>query len=287
MINEQGCKRTTYTSAKVLICLLLSLAGSSVQAELLRVIAVDFTSSVGTNYTKRLPELIVDELVNSGDFDVLERGKLTSLARELDFQAGALVDPGKAVQIGSMSGAQLLITGNIVENTHSSKTATSYGIRSTVTRHYLKARIEVIDLTTGSKLFSNVADDTAVIKTTGLNSVGRGEGSLGTNVASKLVNAILNNKRIRRMVESAGGGAAEPVMITINSSPEGADVEIDGVYLGNAGGEFEVNPGVHEIMVSLPGYETWSKKVKVSDGLSFTATLSETVDQKIEIQVEQ
>jgi 4-methylaminobutanoate oxidase (formaldehyde-forming) len=121
----------------------------------------------------------------------------------------------------------------------------------------------------------------------GLNSVGRGEGTLGPNVAAKLVDAILNNKRIKRMVESAGGGEVEPVLITINSNPEGADVEIDGVYLGNAGGEFEVNPGVHEIQVSLPGFETWSKKVKVRDGLSFTATLSEAVDQKIEIQVEQ
>ena len=48
-------------------------------SEPIRVIAVDFTSSVGTNYTRRLPELIVDELVNSGDFDVLEREKLTSI----------------------------------------------------------------------------------------------------------------------------------------------------------------------------------------------------------------
>ncbi len=287
MTKVQGCKPRIFNTAQVLISALLVLLGSTAQADLLRVIAVDFTSSVGTNYTKRLPELIVDELVNSGDFDVLERGKLTSLARELDFQAGAFVDPGKAVQIGSMSGAELLITGNIIENTRSSKSATSYGIRSTVTRHYLKARIEVIDLTTGSKLFSNVADDTAVVKSTGLNSVGRGEGTLGPNVAAKLVDAILNNKRIKRMVESAGGGEVEPVLITINSNPEGADVEIDGVYLGNAGGEFEVNPGVHEIQVSLPGFETWSKKVKVRDGLSFTATLSEAVDQKIEIQVEQ
>ena len=74
-------------------------------SEPIRVIAVDFTSSVGTNYTRRLPELIVDELVNSGDFDVLEREKLTSMARELDFQGGALVAPSRAVQIGSMSGA--------------------------------------------------------------------------------------------------------------------------------------------------------------------------------------
>jgi curli biogenesis system outer membrane secretion channel CsgG len=272
---------------KLLCILCLCVGVSEARAELIRVIAVDFTSSVGTNYTKRLPELIVDELVNSGDFDVLEREKLSSLARELDFQAGALVDPGRAVEIGRMSGAQLMITGNIIENRQSSKTATSYGIKSRITNYYLKARLEVIDLTTGSKVFSNIADDLAVAKSTGLNVVGRGESTVGPNVASQLVNAMLENKRIRRMVESSGGGSAEPVLISINSIPEGADVEIDGVYLGNAGGEFEVSPGVHEVSVSLPGHDTWTKKVKVRDGLSFTATLAKTVDSRIEIQVEQ
>ncbi len=270
----------------VLVVTTLSSFGTPVQAEPLRVIAVHFTSSVGTNYTRRLPELIVDELVNSGEFDVLEREKMASLASELSFQAGALVDPGKAVEIGSLSGAQLMITGNIIESSSSSKRGTSYGITSTITRHYLKARIEVIDLTSGSKVFSRIADDTAVLKSTGLNSVGRGEHSVGPNVAVLLVSAMLENKRIRKMIEVAGGDAAVPVSIRIDSLPEGADVEIDGVYFGNAGTEFEVSPGVHEIAVSLPGHDVWNKKVKVRDGLSFKATLARTVDSRIEIRVE-
>ena len=278
----------TQSLKRCIAIFLLTAVGSipkDVLSEPIRVIAVDFTSSVGSNYTRRLPELIVDELVNSGDFDVLERAKLTSIGRELDFQGGALVDPGKAVQIGSMSGAQLMITGNIVENSQSRKKATSYGITSTVTRHYLKARLEVVDLTTGSKLFSNIADDTAVTKSTGLNTVGRGESTVGPNVARKLVQAMLGHKRIKSMVENAGGGSAEPVVVSINSVPEGADVEIDGVYLGNAGGEFEIGPGVHDIVVSLPGHEVWRKKVKVHSGLTFTATLAKTVDTRIEVDV--
>ena len=145
--------------------------------------------------------------------------------------------------------------------------------------------MEVVDLTTGSKLFSNIADDTAVTKSTGLNTVGRGESTVGPNVARKLVQAMLGHKRIKSMVENAGGGSAEPVVVSINSVPEGADVEIDGVYLGNAGGEFEIGPGVHDIVVSLPGHEVWRKKVKVHSGLTFTATLAKTVDTRIEVDV--
>jgi len=251
---------------------------SMAQASLIRVIVVDFDSSVRANYTQRLPELIVDELVNSGSFDVLEREKLTSLANELAFQGGALVNPDKAVEIGSLSGAQLMITGNILGNTSSRKSSTSYNIKSTISTYYLKARMEIIDLQTGSKIFSNIAEDTAVLKSTGPNVVGRGEGSLGPRVAGKLVNAMLENTRIQRIIDAAGQGDAAPISIRVNSVPEGADVEIDGVYLGNAGNNFEVSAGIHDITVSLPGYTVWSKKVKVKEGLSFTANLSKSID---------
>ena len=264
----------------------LLLFTSAARAERLSVMIVDFTSSVSTNYTRRLPELIVDEIVNSGVFDVLERNKLASITNEFALQAGVLVDPSKAVEIGNMSGAQLMITGNIVENWSSKKNASAYGIRSTITTSYLKARIEVIDLTSGVKLFSNVADDTAVLKSTGPNSVGRGSTSLGPNVAHDLTAALLSSKRIIELVEEANGGDEELIEIQISSIPEGADVEIDGVYIGNTGNTFEINPGIHEISVSLPGYLPWQKQVKVKDGLTFTATLAKNVDQRIEVQVE-
>ena len=271
--------------ASLVLALTVAIGPSAVRADgPIPVGVVDFTSSVGTNWTRRLPELIVDELVNSGLFDVLEREKLGSLASEIDFQAGALVDPSKAVRFGGMSGARLLVTGNIIESGGSSQTSTAYNIRSTVRRHHLKARAEVIDLESGSKIFSRIADSTAVLKQVGLNSTGRGEDSLGPDVAGQLVAAIVENPRIRAMAGDAAPD--EPVSVTIESEPEGADVEIDGVYYGNAGGTFEVTPGVHEIVVSRPGFNAWRKKVKVDDGLTFKATLAETVDARVEVKVE-
>jgi len=259
---------------------------SNANAERLNVMVVDFTSSVNTNYQKRLPELIVDEIVNSGEFEVLEREKLASITQELSFQAGALIDPEKAVEIGGMSGAQLMLTGNIVENWSSRKNTSAYGIKSTIIHSYLKARIELIDLQSGVKVFSSVADDSAELKSTGANSVGRGSGSMGPHVAKKLVDALLKNKRVREMIDAAQNSQVEMVSIEIGSVPEGADVEIDGVFMGNAGGVFEVIPGIHEIKVSLTGFEPWSKKVKVANGLAFTATLAEKVDKRIEVQVQ-
>lgn len=283
-VSVRSARAASLVFLPILAALLLGAAPGAARSEPIPVGVVDFTSSVGTSWTRRLPELIVDELVNSGLFDVLEREKLVSVVQELNFQAGALVDPSKAVQIGGMSGARLLVTGNIVESNASRNTSSAYGVNSTIDRFYLKARLEVIDLESGSKIFSNIADSFAELKKVGPNTVGRGEDSLGPDVATQLVAAMIDNPRIRDL---AGDVAPdEPATITISSEPEGADVEIDGVYFGNAGGTFEVTPGVHEIVVSRPGFDSWSKKVKVTDGLSFTATLAESVDAKVEVKVE-
>ena len=99
---------------------------------------------------------------------------MDSLAGELDFQAGALVDPAKAVQIGGMSGARLIVTGNIIEYGSTKQRSTQYNVTSTVYKYYLKARIEVVDLQSGSKIMSKVADSSATLKKVGLNSVGKG-----------------------------------------------------------------------------------------------------------------
>lgn len=282
----EACRASLAASAvSILLAIVALSAPFAARAQgLVPIGVVDFTSSVGTNWTRRLPELIVDELVNSGSFDVLEREKLDTVAREIEFQSGAFVDPAKAVRIGGMSGARLLVTGNIIESRSSRDTVTAYNVRSEIHRYYLKARLELIDLESGSKIFSHVADSLAELKKVGANTIGRGEDSLGPDVAKKLIDAMLQSERVMRLTE--GTVPAEPVAITITSSPEGADVEIDGVYHGNAGGSFEVTPGVHDIAVSLPGHEVWSKQVKVSDGMSFTANLAKRVDSRIEIQVD-
>ena len=256
---------------------------------LVPIAVVDFTTSIrNANYTRRLPELIIDELVNSGEFDVLEREKMDSLAGELDFQAGALVDPSKAVQIGGMSGARLIVTGNIIEYGSTKQRSTQYNVTSTVYKYYLKARIEVVDLQSGSKIMSKVADSSATLKKVGLNSVGKGEASLGPDVAKKLVSSIMENKRVRTILdENAPDQPEDPISITITSNPPGADVEIDGVYIGNAGGDFETTPGVHEIIISLPGYNVWKKKVLAKAGMAFKANFTEEVDANVKIEIKE
>jgi hypothetical protein len=80
---------------------------------------------------------------------------------------------------------------------------------------------------------------------------------------------------------------SEEGTITIESSPENADVEIDGVYHGNSGNPFDVSTGLRVIKVTLPGYEIWEEQVMVKDGMSFHVRLTEKVDQKVKINIQE
>ncbi len=254
----------------------------SVNADLVPIAVVDFTSSSNTSYRQSLPELIVNELVNSGEFDVLEREKLGSLVGEIAFQnQSGFVSPESAVQMGGMVGAKLMVTGHVLEHGHETQTYSGYGISTRKTVSRLKARMEVIDVTTGSKLFSNVAEASVEKQAVQGQNYGTTEKGLASQVARKLVAAMLDSSRISALTDGP-----EPVLVMIKSVPEDADVEIDGTYYGTAGQEIELNPGNHQVTVSLPGFKPWSKRVMVRGGTRIVARLVEDDTTRTESRIE-
>lgn len=50
------------------------------------------------------------------------------------------------------------------------------------------------------------------------------------------------------------------------STPTGADVELDGSFVGNTPSNIGVSPGDHTITMKKNGYKIWEKKIKVSSG---------------------
>ncbi len=54
--------------------------------------------------------------------------------------------------------------------------------------------------------------------------------------------------------------------ISVASSPAGADIEIDGNFVGNTPSAVDITPGDHIIVVKKSGYKDWQRKMKVSGG---------------------
>jgi len=56
--------------------------------------------------------------------------------------------------------------------------------------------------------------------------------------------------------------------LSIVSIPDGADIELDGSFVGNAPSDVQVAEGDHTVAVKKAGFKDWERKMKVSGGSS-------------------
>jgi hypothetical protein len=64
---------------------------------------------------------------------------------------------------------------------------------------------------------------------------------------------------------SATAGPAQASLV-IDSTPPGADIEIDGAFVGNTPSSVSVTPGSHQIAVKKKGFADWTKTLNVTGG---------------------
>jgi hypothetical protein len=71
------------------------------------------------------------------------------------------------------------------------------------------------------------------------------------------------------------------VKLLIASVPEGADIEVDGNFVGNAPSEVQVADGEHTVIVKKIGFKDWERQLKVSAGsnVRLDAELEKTATQ--------
>jgi PEGA domain-containing protein len=85
-----------------------------------------------------------------------------------------------------------------------------------------------------------------------------------------------NNKESK-----AADAAASPVntgAVKITSDPPGADVTVDGAFMGNTPAQLKLTAGKHRVQITNEGFSEWSREIQVSGGseVSLTATLKKT-----------
>lgn len=71
---------------------------------------------------------------------------------------------------------------------------------------------------------------------------------------------------------------AAPATATVNvtSNIAGADIEVDGAFVGNAPATLQLATGMHQITVKL-GASSWERNLQVTGGnVNIAATLSQT-----------
>jgi len=55
-------------------------------------------------------------------------------------------------------------------------------------------------------------------------------------------------------------------VLDVASTPPGADIEIDGKFVGSTPSSVNVAPGDHDVVVKKSGFAVWDRKITVSSG---------------------
>lgn len=80
--------------------------------------------------------------------------------------------------------------------------------------------------------------------------------------------AAASNKASVAQPSPSAPAATTSGKLSIVSIPDGADIEVDGSFVGNAPSDLQVTEGDHTIAVKKTGFKNWERKMKVSGGSS-------------------
>jgi hypothetical protein len=70
--------------------------------------------------------------------------------------------------------------------------------------------------------------------------------------------------------EAQAALAVDPATVILKSEPAGADITLDGNYVGSTPSSLRINPGQHSLTISKSGFQTWQRNLNVTAGGSIT-----------------
>jgi hypothetical protein len=91
--------------------------------------------------------------------------------------------------------------------------------------------------------------------------------------------------KIKPNASPAGDTKAEPVVpaapssVTVKSTPPGADINVDGKWMGNTPSTVQLSPGEHTVVIDKEGLISWQRTMTVNAGgsVGINATLEKPV----------
>jgi hypothetical protein len=70
------------------------------------------------------------------------------------------------------------------------------------------------------------------------------------------------------VLAQSGMASSASAKLQLESNPSGADIEVDGNFVGNTPSDVQVADGEHTVAVRKAGFKDWQRKLKISGGSS-------------------
>ena len=202
-------------------------------AKYLAVLELEATG-ISTSDAKVLTQTLTSNIIDLGDYIVVERANIDKILKEQKFQSSGCTDSECAVEIGQLLNADLTIIGT------AGKVGSTYTIQA-----------RIINVETGEAIQS--AKFTHKGEIDELLSIGI------ESIAHELL-GLPYQKKIKPTATGSGYGGT----LILTSDPEGAEVYIGGNYFDNSPLLLQDFPsGEYDITLKLEGYEDYTKSVKL------------------------
>jgi len=65
---------------------------------------------------------------------------------------------------------------------------------------------------------------------------------------------------------SAAVKSVELATVVVKSDPDGADISVDGKFVGNAPSTMQLPPGDHVVLMEKPGFKPWQRNISITSG---------------------
>lgn len=115
--------------------------GSLLAKEKMRIAVLELSPvKVGADVAGGVTDLVVTELVNCGEFEVLERMQVAKILNELGFQQTGITDTSKAVELGKLLNTDTVMIGTLQQFNSS-----------------LVINVKIVEVSTGKILFADKA----------------------------------------------------------------------------------------------------------------------------------
>lgn len=250
--------------------------GTPALPEPITVAVVDFDNRSG----EPLPELgaVAQDitsriLITLPGVVLVTRDRLDSVRREITLPGSIQTAAGMS-RVGRLLDADVLVTGSILRYDVERRVFEGFGTSALQDIYRMAISVQVIDVDSGRVRFS----DTFEVERKQTYPKATSAPYRPINRVSELLTALLgqaeNDLRSALAQVAAGLGAAgQFVQVPVVTRPAGADVILNGVYMGSSPVTLDMTLDSHEVAIELPGYTSWRRRVKVKPGLTIEVNL--------------
>lgn len=225
--------------------------------------------------------ILENRLVNMQGLTVLERQRIDALLVETQFGLSGLVDPEKAIKLGKMLGANLVVMGTVMDLHSEVVPFQGYGIKTKSSKAICQIRLRLVDIETGKIQFNKIIPGSRQFFSSNFGGqdlknnsdpyYGAIEAAFEKLEGDAEFEAALFGRKPTKSDASDGDGMVE---VEFAPKPDNCDIEINGKYVGGSPLKRRLPVGKEfKIRIGKGGYKDWEGVIVPEKGLRITREL--------------